>query len=345
MEIKIPRPGWRGRRVAAVIGIVAATAILFRQPLTQAAGLALGGAVLAFLIAPAAAFLEKRLSRPLAALAAVVIVCAAVIGLLWLALPAVVREIGQLGEGLPRSVERLSAWAEAAATRIQRHLPGVALPEPRLDRLMDLLPGLATGTAALAGGLADGLSRLSMMLMLCFFFLCDRDALLLRLEMLVPLSHRAMAVRAGRALTRELRLYLRGQLTIAGAVGALAAAGLWLIGVRSALVLGGAVGLLNMVPYFGPFIGGVPAVLIALGDGWQKAALCVGVLTLVQQVDAAILSPRIMGSLTGFSPAAVLLAIYAGAGLGGVGGMLAALPILMSVRTVFRVYVQSRENI
>ena len=345
MEIRLSCPGRRGRRITAVLVFTVAAAVIFRHPLMQAAGLALGGAVLAFLIAPAATFFEKRMRRPLAALAAVVAVCAVVIGLLWLTLPAVVRELGQLGEGLPRSIGQLSAWAEAALSHLQRRFPGIALPEPRLDGLMDLLPGIATGTAALAGGFADGLSRLSMMLMLCFFFLCDRDALLLRLEMLVPLSHRAMAVRAGRALSRELRLYLRGQLTIAGAVGALAAAGLWLIGVRSALVLGGVVGLLNMVPYFGPFIGGVPAVLIALGDGWQKAALCLGVLTLVQQVDAAILSPRIMGSLTGFSPAAVLLAIYAGAGLGGVSGMLAALPILMSIRTVFRVYVQSRENI
>jgi predicted PurR-regulated permease PerM len=109
-------------------------------------------------------------------------------------------------------------------------------------------------------------------------------------------------------------------------------------------VLGGIVGILNMVPYFGPFIGGVPAVLIALGDGWPKALWCLGALVLVQQLDSAIISPRIMGSLTGFSPAAVLIAIYAGATLGGIPGMLLALPAIMSIRTVFRVFVQQREN-
>ncbi|MBR1559242.1 MAG: AI-2E family transporter, partial [Clostridia bacterium] len=216
---------------------------------------------------------------------------------------------------------------------------------PKLDGLTGLLPGLATGTVAFAGGFADAVSRLSRMLMLCFFFLCDRDRLLLRLELLVPLRYRADAVRAGRALSRELRLYLKAQLTIALAVGVLSAAGLWLVGVRSAATLGGIVGLLNMIPYFGPFIGGVPAVLIALGDGPVRAALCLGALTLVQQADAALLSPRIMGSLTGFSPAAVLLSIYGGASLGGVPGMLCALPLMMSARTIFRVFITSRENI
>jgi predicted PurR-regulated permease PerM len=52
-----------------------------------------------------------------------------------------------------------------------------------------------------------------------------------------------------------------------------------------------------------------------------------------------------MGSLSGFSPAAVLVGVYAGARLGGVGGMLVALPAMMALRTVFRIFVQKYENI
>ena len=345
MQITLSRPSGRWPRVLAVCAAAGAALYVLWRPFMQVAGLALGGAGLAFLIAPLAEIYERRLSRPIAALAALASVVIVIGGLLWLALPALIRELGQLTESLPRSVERLSAWAAGIEAWLRERLPGVALPEPKLDGFMKLLPGLATGTVAFAGSAADFISRLSLALMLCFFFLCDRDALLLRLELLAPLKWRAAAVRTGRALSRELRLYLRGQLTIAAAVAGVAAAGLWLAGVRSALVLGGLVGLLNMIPYFGPFIGGVPAVLIALGDGWQRAALCLGVLILTQQVDASILSPRIMGALTGFSPAAVLLAIYAGASLGGVAGLLLALPVLMSARTIFRVFVQNRENI
>ena len=68
------------------------------------------------------------------------------------------------------------------------------------------------------------------------------------------------------------------------------------------------------------------------------------ILFLVQQVDGLVISPRVMGALTGFSPAVVLLALFAGARVGGVFGMLLALPALLSIRTLYRVFVQRHEN-
>ena len=73
--------------------------------------------------------------------------------------------------------------------------------------------------------------------------------------------------------------------------------------------------------------------------------MTLAMLVVVQQLDGSWISPRIMGSLTGFSPALVLLGIYGGARLGGIGGMLFALPVMMTIRTLFRVFVQKCENI
>ena len=224
-------------------------------------------------------------------------------------------------------------------------LPGVALPELELGGLQGA--AVRRGQAARSASRSTWRTwpaRLSLTVVLATSSSATGTRLLLRLELL-PQAWRATAVRMGNAVARELRLYLQGQLMIAGAVAVLAAVALAIVGVRSALVLGGLVGLLNMIPYFGPFIGGVPAVLIALGDGWQKAALTVVALTVVQQLDGSWISPRIMGSLTGFSPALVLVGIYGGARLGGVAGMLLALPVMMTSRTLFRVFVQKCENI
>ena len=183
------------------------------------------------------------------------------------------------------------------------------------------------------------------MFVLGYFFLCDHDRLLIRMELLVPRAVRPTAVRMGNAVCRELRLYLRGQGLIALAVGALAAVGLALIGLRSALVLGVIVGVLNMIPYFGPVLGGIPAVLAALGGGWKKAALTVFVLWAVQQADGMVISPRILGGVTGLSPAAVLIAIFVGSHVCGILGMLLALPVLMTFRTAYRIFVQRHENV
>ena len=177
------------------------------------------------------------------------------------------------------------------------------------------------------------------------FLLIDRKNLLLRLELCVPLRFRATAVRMAMAAGREVRLYLRAQATVSLAVGALSALGLWLCGVRSALALGLLVGLFNLIPYFGPVLGAVPALLVALSSGWQTAAFAAIVLIIVQQLDGLLISPRVMGALTGLSPAAVLVGVFAGGCALGVPGMLLALPVMMVFRTCVRVFVQRDENI
>ena len=345
MQIRLSSGGARILKIVSVTAGSVLLAAVFFYPLMRVAGLVFGGAALAFFVEPVDRLFEKQFPRPVAALIALVFTFGILAAVLWLTLPALTRDIGQFASALPESVNQLSIWADGAGETLRAHVPGLPLPTVPWDRVNDALSGLAARAVSAAQNAADTASRFSMMLVLGYFFLCDRDSLLLRLELLVPQAARATAVRMGRAVLWELRLYLRGQLTVAGIVGLLSALGMVTIGVRSALVLGVTCGIFNMVPYFGPFIGGVPAVLIALGDGWRKAALCAGVLALVQQLDSAVISPRIMGSFTGFSPAAVLVAIYAGASLAGIGGMLIALPVIMSIRTVFRVFVQRYENI
>lgn len=335
--------GWRGAvRVGAIVTVIAALLLWMGGALIDAAGLVFGAAVVAFLAEPLARLFERRLGRSASALCALGTLFAALALAAWLLLPALIAEIVELARALPASIEMVRGWIEQAAAWLESHLPGVQLPA--LPAGESPLPALAEGTIGFAGGVADALYRLSLMIVLGYFLLCDRDRLMIRLELLAPQPARGILVRMGKAVCRELKLYLRGQGIIAAIVGALAVLGLWLAGVRSALVLGIVVGILNMIPYFGPILGGIPAVLMALSSGFQTAIAAVAVLWLVQQIDGALISPRIMSGLTGLSPASVLLAIFIGSGVGGILGMLLALPALMAVRTVYRVYVQRNER-
>ena len=77
----------------------------------------------------------------------------------------------------------------------------------------------------------------------------------------------------------------------------------------------------------------------------QTAAFAAVVLVVVQQLDGLLISPRVMGALTGLGPAAVLVGVFAGGCALGVPGMLLALPAMMVFRTCVRVFVQRDENI
>ena len=330
-------------RIGLPAALIALAALFMRRLLGEALALILGAAAVAFLLEPLTRVYERRLARPRAALAAMGTVLGALAAAIWLLLPSLIQEATLLARQLPESLKQVQSARASASAWLEAQLPGVRLPEPQLDSAM--LSSLAGGTLSVAGGVADFSCLVSLMFVLGYFFLCDRDRLLIRMELLVPRAVRPTAVRMGNAVCRELRLYLRGQGLIALAVGALAAVGLALIGLRSALVLGVIVGVLNMIPYFGPVLGGIPAVLAALGGGWKKAALTVFVLWAVQQADGMVISPRILGGVTGLSPAAVLIAIFVGSHVCGILGMLLALPVLMTFRTAYRIFVQRHENV
>lgn len=324
----------------------AALAVLSWPVLRAVAALVAGAAALAFLLAPLCRRLEGALGAGLAASACLLGLLILLAALLWLLAPALIRQAADLISALPAALQALRALGEKLSAWLREvGLENARMPQLDMGGLGDGVLRFAAGTVSFAGGVANAVSQISMAAVLSAFLLIDRKNLLLRLELCVPLRLRATAVRMGAAAGREVRLYLRAQAMVSLAVGALSALGLWLAGVRSALALGLLVGLFNLIPYFGPVLGAVPALAAALTSGWQTAAFAAVVLVIVQQLDGLLISPRVMGALTGLGPAAVLVGVFAGGCALGVPGMLLALPAMMVFRTCVRVFVQRDENI
>ena len=340
MQLSTAIPGWkRSLRLLIPIGAALLAAIAFRDILIPTLGILFGACALAFLLEPLARAFEKRLRPSVAALAAVLIALGMAALFLYALFPPMIRQALVLAKTLPSAIDALRQTLERASVWLKAH---AAIELPSLS-FGAALPGLATGTMTIAGGVADAFYKITLAVILAYFLLCDRRRLMMRAELLIPLRARKTAVRMGAAIAREMRMYLRGQALIALAVGSVASVGLYAVGLPSPLVLGAIVGVLNMIPYFGPVLGGIPAVLFALGFGWKRALLTVFVLWLVQQIDETLISPRILGNLSGLSPAAVLIALFAGSCAGGIVGMLLALPAVMAARTAFRVYAQRNE--
>ena len=324
----------------------AALAVLAWPVLRAVVALVAGAAALAFLLAPLCRRLEGALGAGLAASACLLGLLILLAALLWLLAPALIRQAADLISALPAALQALRALGEKLSAWLREvGLENARIPQLDMGGLGDGVLRFAAGTVSFAGGVANAVSQISMAAVLSAFLLIDRKSLLLRLELCVPLRLRATAVRMGAAAGREVRLYLRAQAMVSLAVGALSALGLWLAGVRSALALGLLVGLFNLIPYFGPVLGAVPALAAALTSGWQTAAFAAVVLVVVQQLDGLLISPRVMGALTGLGPAAVLVGVFAGGCALGVPGMLLALPAMMVFRTCVRVFVQRDENI
>ena len=143
-----------------------------------------------------------------------------------------------------------------------------------------------------------------------------------------------------------LKKYIRGQLLEAAIVGVLSAVVLYLIGIDYAIMIGVISGVCNMIPYIGPIAGTVLAVIMALLSGQPVLALwATAGMILVQQIDNNLLAPKIVGDSVGLHPVFTMLAIVIGGNMGGLIGMLTAVPVAASVKILLsRWYEAHREK-
>lgn len=135
--------------------------------------------------------------------------------------------------------------------------------------------------------------------------------------------------------------FLRGRLIVAGIIGVLVGVGTLALGVPYPLVLGLSAGLLDLIPFIGPVLAGVPAVGLALLDDPGRALWVAGLYIAVQQLEQLVLSPKIEGGELALNPAVVILAATAAGTLFGILGVLLAVPITALVR-IGLLYVRAK---
>lgn len=335
-----------GRRSLLLILIPAA--ILLYLGRAQAAlllRLLLGGAVIAYLFHPVSRWFAERLhtSRVWSILLSFLSAAALLALVICLFLPPLIDQMRELLASLPSFAESIRRQLRSVSDLLaERGLSRLNIPEVNWERVLPNIPPLLGGTASFAGSLVSRFTEWTLSFLLAYYFLRDRERLLLHLELAVPSALRSRALRMAHTVNYEIGTFLRGQMLISLIVAALSAVGLMLAGVHSFLALGLIIGIFNMIPYFGPLLGAVPAILMALTQGVGTALLAALALFTVQQLDGILISPRIMGAMTGLHPGGVLLAITLGSSLWGVTGMLLAIPMTLTIRAVSRVWL-SRE--
>jgi predicted PurR-regulated permease PerM len=158
----------------------------------------------------------------------------------------------------------------------------------------------------------------------------------------IPIHYRHDARDLWDAFGESLSRYLGGLVFVVMIQGVLAAVALYLLGVRYAILLGAWVSVTAIIPYLGAFLGGIPAVIVALvfGSSLFESSTTTAILTivayvLIQQLEGNFLTPRIQGQALHVHPILVLLAVIAGGELAGLAGVIFAVPALAVLRVFF----------
>ena len=271
------------------------------------------------------------------ALFAAVLIVVGIIGIaFWTFGAQVSRQAGALGEMIPQ------AW-----TALQARLDLWGLG----DAVREWSTGIGAGGGVVAnlGNIAvsvgNGLADTLLVIVGGIYLAAQPELYRVGMIKLVPERGRALAAQALEASARGLRLWLLGRMVSMTVVGLLSWVGLVIIGVPSALALGLLAGLLEFVPFIGPVISAVPAILLAFAESPEKAIWTALLFLAIQQFEGNILEPLVQQRAVDLPPALLLFALVAGGLIFGIVGVILAAPLTVVVYImVKRLYVQEALN-
>lgn len=290
--------------------------------------------ILAETIRPLVVALQRRgVPRSLAILAIYLGLAGALAGSLALILPPLWQQLIELAREAPGYVQTLRQMLPAlnqalievgVLGELQVALRDVAAQAPLVVRTLG---------SALVQGFAGIVSILSGFV-LAAFWIGLTEAVNRDLVSALPTERRVLIRTVAADLSVTLGGWLRGQLILMLFVGVLSFVGLFLLGVRYPVPLAVWAGMTEIVPMIGPWIGGVPAVIIGGADNLPRGA---GVFLLylgIQWVENSFLVPKVMQRAVGLHPFVVLVALLIGGSLLGLTGIIISVPLAASIQVL-----------
>jgi predicted PurR-regulated permease PerM len=230
--------------------------------------------------------------------------------------------------------EELPYVGGQVATIDQAAIIGFAQSDaPSAGQILNAALGFVGG----AFGVFGTMLNLVLMLIVSVYMLLDRERIMSAILQAAPVTVRDQTVELFYAVESTLVKYLKAQLLLCAIMGVIGWAIAYFTFGSYALLIGHWVGLTEIIPVLGPFLGAIPAVLIALFPGGFIQAILVASLFLVaQQLEGNVLQPKIMGGSVEVHPLRVLFATLAGTALYGAVGAVFAVPLVAIVAAALR---------
>lgn len=315
--------------------------------------------LISYLIFPMVQFFQYKCKlkyRIIAILISLLIVTAVGIGVFILIVPPLVTESLRIKDLLFEYIESSPPDGVPAMIHgfIERHLnleelKALIRREDFLTAVRETLPKVWSVIAE-SVNLVFSFFSLLLILLYTIFILLDYESISEGWVNLVPKRFRPFCLKLVADVKDSMNKYFRGQALVASCVGILFCIGFLIIDFPLAIGLGLFIGMLNMVPYL-QTLGFIPTIILAIlkaadtgGNFWVILLSAFAVFAVVQTIQDTYLTPRIMGKVTGLSPAIILLSLSIWGSLMGVMGMIIALPVTTLLISYYQKYVINREH-
>jgi len=293
--------------------------------------------LLAFIFEPFAKALEKQgFNRFLSVITVYVVVGFLLVFSFSMFVPKFIFQMNQLREAL--QIYSIHDQIVAVENEIHKFLPFFT-PGELSDKIENFIKtGIINSFEEVSTILSSIVSIISIVVIvpfITFMLLKDRSSVMKAIVYIMPNKYFEMSYWIFKSISTQLGRYVRGWIFDAMFVGLFLGFGLFVLGIKNALPLGVIAGIGHLVPYFGPVIGGVPAIIISIiqyGDLSHVPAIIILIL-IIYAVDNGIFQPFVYSKSVDMHPIAIILLIIAGGQLFGLIGVFLAIPVASVIKT------------
>lgn len=295
----------------------------------------------AYLIYPAVQLLRRRMPLVLAIAVVYVVLLALLVAAGAFLIPRLMDDAQSLVTHYPELSSQASAFATDPNNPVLSRLPSgvrdeiIQVPTRIAEWLRVNGAQAIQRTLPIVVGTFAAVATFVIIPLITAYLLLDMDNLKRGLDRLIPESRRRSTTSFLAEVDKVVGGFIRGQVIVAISIGVLLTIALLVLHVRYAFLLGLAAAIGDLIPYIGAILVFVPSVLIALlSNGWINALLVALAFVLIYEVEGHVLAPTIVSTQVKLSPLVVLIAILIGAELGGIVGMLVAVPVAGVLRAI-----------
>jgi len=304
--------------------------------------------VLAYTLNPLVSYIEKKGIKRFWSVFIVYFVIATIIFIFSITLvPKMTFEVKKLLEALPKLGNESYGYIYNKYIKYNNSIEN--LPEElnavkealkfNGNRLEDFILKIISSVTNLILKFLSKIANIVLTPILAFYFLKDADKFKKMLILSIPRFLRKGVIDVAKDIDEVLGGFIRGQLIVAGIVGILTTISLLILKVDFAVLVGMIAGIADIIPYFGPIVGIIPALVFASLGGLNKIIWVVVIFIIIQQVESAIISPKIISDKVGIHPIVVILSLIIAGKFFGLFGLLIAVPIAGVIKVIGKHFI------
>lgn len=308
-----------------------------------------------YMFDPIVVFLEERggVPRVVGFLISFVVLAVVIVLIMMNVVPKMIEQTVQLTQSLPMYAEESGRWLNELANKeefknfnLEEQLASANLTINNLVKL-----GIVSVTSSLSRIMSFAMKFLVLLFTVPFiliFMFKDGHKFLDAVSQFFPLSIRKELRQTVRELNETLSAYISSTVLDAFIIGILSFIAMTIFGQPYSLLLAIFCGVTNIIPYVGPFIGAVPAMIVGLFVSPLQALYMAISVLVIQQLDGNLIKPLLFGKSLNIHPLTIILVLIGAGSVAGIGGMLICIPVYAVIKTliinIHKIYQLRRES-